>query len=59
MTDAIAAALETVQRLQSEYWDALSKLEKLTGLELSAGEDYAAFTVRDLQPNRDQLPLQY
>ena len=51
--EEIADALETVKETQVIFWNALSQLESLTGLELNGSRDYAQMTVNDLEQEQD------
>ena len=56
MANDAAVILEMVQRLQSEFWDAVSKLEGELGIELESTTDFSSYTVESLlEESRDDL----
>jgi len=47
-------AFEDVQEAQTVYWEALSQLEALTGLELDSSRDFEGLTLEDLEEDEEE-----
>lgn len=51
----IAEQIERVQSAQSTFWDELSRLENMAGVELDSSEDFSSLTLDDLEhPQTDE-----